>query len=265
MEVRNQFRITQTAATVRELTGIGGLKKADVPNPAVLAGASSVYGERRLERVLLYNPDAIALWLHQKYTERFIPVLKHSELALPVLSVMPSVTPVCFASMYSGLNPSEHGIRAYVKPVLKCETLFDAMISAGKKPAIISTAGDSISEIFKGREMDYYFFDTPEEVNAAAEKILREDRYDLITVYNGNFDEQMHRTGPESDEAMAMLDMNAAAYAKLASMAHEIWKDVPHMCAFLPDHGCHEIDGGMGSHGLDMEEDMNIIHFYSFR
>ena len=34
--------------------------------------------------------------------------------------------------------------------------------------------------------------------------------------------------------------------------------------AFLPDHGCHEIDGQLGSHGLDMYEDMNVIHFYRF-
>ncbi len=265
MDIRNQFRITQTAPTVRELMGIGGLEDADICNPAVLAKAASVYGDQKLERVLMYNPDAIALWLYQKYTDQFIPVMRHSDLALPVCSVMPSVTPVCFASMYSGLDPERHGIKAYVKPVLKCETLFDALIKAGKKPVIISTAGDSISEIFKEREMEYIFCETPEEVNEQAERILKEDRYDLITVYNGNFDEQMHRTGPESEEALAMLDRNAAAYEKLASIAEEIWKDRPHMCAFLPDHGCHEIDGGMGSHGLDMEEDMNIIHFYSFK
>jgi hypothetical protein len=28
------------------------------------------------------------------------------------------------------------------------------------------------------------------------------------------------------------------------------------------DHGCHEIDGGCGSHGLDMPEDLNIVHLY---
>ena len=27
---------------------------------------------------------------------------------------------------------------------------------------------------------------------------------------------------------------------------------------FCPDHGCHEIDGGCGSHGLDMPEDLLI-------
>ena len=28
------------------------------------------------------------------------------------------------------------------------------------------------------------------------------------------------------------------------------------------DHGCHEIYGDLGSHGLDMDEDLNIVHLY---
>jgi hypothetical protein len=31
---------------------------------------------------------------------------------------------------------------------------------------------------------------------------------------------------------------------------------------FAMDHGCHEIDGGAGAHGLDMSEDINILHMY---
>ena len=34
------------------------------------------------------------------------------------------------------------------------------------------------------------------------------------------------------------------------------------LVGFAMDHGCHEIDGGSGSHGLDMPEDINIVHFY---
>jgi hypothetical protein len=34
------------------------------------------------------------------------------------------------------------------------------------------------------------------------------------------------------------------------------------LCGFAMDHGCHEIDGDNGSHGLDMEEDLNIVHLY---
>ena len=48
------------------------------------------------------------------------------------------------------------------------------------------------------------------------------------------------------------------------SAAAKAWAGRRYGIAFLPDHGCHEIDGGCGSHGLDMPEDMNIIHFYGF-
>jgi hypothetical protein len=34
------------------------------------------------------------------------------------------------------------------------------------------------------------------------------------------------------------------------------------LVGFAMDHGCHEIDGGCGSHGLDMDEDLNILHLY---
>ena len=43
------------------------------------------------------------------------------------------------------------------------------------------------------------------------------------------------------------------------------WKNHDVLYGFLPDHGCHEIDGECGSHGLDMEEDMNVIHFYGIK
>ena len=40
------------------------------------------------------------------------------------------------------------------------------------------------------------------------------------------------------------------------------WKSHNTLLGFAMDHGCHEIDGNCGSHGLDMEEDLNIVHLY---
>lgn len=60
------------------------------------------------DRALLYNPDAIALWLYQNDTHLFTTAMVSSQLAIPMLSVMPSVTPVRFAFMYTGLMP-DHG------------------------------------------------------------------------------------------------------------------------------------------------------------
>ncbi len=244
----------------------------DIPAPAEAKGPNetlTAYVKKTLngvpaDRLFMYNPDAIALWLYEKYTPLFSPVICSSNMALPVHSVMPSVTPVCFASMYTGLMPERHGIQSYTKPVLKVPTLFDAAITAGKKPIIISTNRDSISEIFKEREMDYIFCSTPEECNERAMEVIAEDRHDLIVVYNGNYDATMHKQGPEAEASLAALRHNAQSFQALTEAARRAWSGKRMMTAFLPDHGCHEIDGDCGSHGLDMPEDMNIIHFYSF-
>ncbi len=258
----SSLRITQTAATVAEVMGFAAPKGADIPNAIVASAAEKQFGKERVQRVLLYNPDAVALWLYQKYTVLFEPIINDTQMALPVLSVMPSVTPVCFASMYSGLNPSEHGIQSYTKPVLKCETLFDSALKGGKKPIIISTKGDSISEIFKEREMDYIFCSTPDECNEYALKIISQNEHDIVVVYNGNYDAKMHRTGTESVEAINELRKNITDFERLVCAAKESWKGKNCMAAFLTDHGCHDIDGNLGSHGLEMPEDMDIIHFY---
>ena len=49
---------------------------------------------------------------------------------------------------------------------------------------------------------------------------------------------------------------------RLVEAVREHWKDHDVLYGFMPDHGCHQIDKSAGSHGLDMEEDMNILHFY---
>ena len=216
----------------------------------------------KADRLLMYNPDAVAMWLFQKYTEKFAPVARHTQLTLPLRTVMPSVTPVCFATMYTGALPEVHGIRRYEKPVLKTDTLFDAAIRAGKKVAIVSDPQCSIGNIFLERDMDYYRFDTIAEINAKALELIAEDKYDILVVYNGNYDSAMHKTGTESVEALAQLDDNVHSFDMLAQAVKEHWTTHNTLMGFATDHGCHDIDGNCGSHGLDMPEDLNVAHFY---
>lgn len=216
----------------------------------------------RAQRLLLYNPDAVAWWIFEKYNSYFDKLGLSGSLVLKAKSVMPCVTPVCFASMYSGLMPRFHGIRSYVKPVLSCRTLFDAAIDAGLSPAICSTEGDSISHIFLNRNMEYYIYPTVDEVNAKARELIKADRNELIVVYNGNYDGAMHKVSPEGAAALSALRDNIAAYSELRGLCREAWQGKTAYSAFLPDHGCHEIDGAMGSHGLDMPEDMEIVHIW---
>lgn len=258
--VYNSRSLTGIAAAVTSLLGVNNPAMAEEAAPELL----QISGGKTLDRVFLYNPDAIAMWLYQKYTNLYLPLLKHISLTLPLRSVMPPVTPVCFGTMYTGAMPEVHGIRTYTKPVIRIDTVLDALIRAGKKPALVSTKGDSLSLIYLERKMDYFIYDTVEEVNAKALELIAEDRYDLYIVYNGDYDEAMHRNAPEGEASIKVLKKNIAAFDRFASAIKAQWQKHDTLIAFAPDHGCHEIDGGLGSHGLEMPEDLNILHFYGY-
>jgi hypothetical protein len=72
----------------------------------------------------------------------------------------------------------------------------------------------------------------------------------------------MHKCGPESIEALSELKVNTAAYAIFDSLIQTYWKGHNVFMGYAMDHGCHEIEGDAGSHGLDMPEDVNVMHFY---
>ena len=261
MTDKTQRCITSVGPTVAALTGAPFRSRTDTPHEALTALAAEKTGGG-VDRAVLYNPDAIALWLYEKYPEKFRPAEECSDLALPMTSVMPSVTPVCFGSMYTGVMPKVHGIQSYTKPVLRQETLFDAFLREGKRCAIVSTEGDSISRIFLERNMDYYIYSNMSTVNRRALALIEKDYYHLVVIYNGNYDSRMHSKGPEAPWTLQALDDNVAFYCRMVDAIRQYQAGRHVLYGFCPDHGCHLIDGNHGSHGLDMEEDMNVIHFY---
>ena len=260
--MKNERSLDTLCAALASIIGIEPPKEAAAANPELMKYAEEKLGDKKADRIFMYNPDAIAEWIYEKYSDMLNTVTKRTELSLPMATVMPSVTPVCFGTMYTGAQPDVHGIQAYVKPVIKIDTIFDALIRSGKKPAIVSTSGDSMSKIYLERDMDYYIYDTLEEVNAKAVELIIEDKHDFIAVYNGNYDAFMHKYAPEGKESLAELRTNAKLYGMYDSLIKNVWKKHNVLVGFAMDHGCHEIDGGAGSHGLDMDEDINIRHFY---
>ena len=231
-------------------------------NPTLCEYVDQTLGNARADRLFMYNPDAVAQWIWEKYPQLFTEVARRTELSLPLCTVMPSVTPVCFGTMYTGALPEVHGIRKYEKPVIAIDSLFDALIRAGKRCAIVAESKCSMAMIFQNRAMDYYIYDTIEEVNAKGSELILRDEYDMIAVYNGNYDTVMHRHAPESLEALCEARANAEMFATFSALIEQHWTRHNTLVGFAMDHGCHEIDGGLGSHGLDMEEDLNILHRY---
>lgn len=252
----NSICITQVTNTILKLFGLEEDKTLPSAIPEVIK-------DKNCDRVFMYNPDAIGTWIFNQYNKFTEEAVKESDLKLPMLSVIPPVTPVCFGSMYTGLQPQQHGILKYEKPVLKCQTVFDKLIKAGKKIAIVSTEGDSISLIFLERQMDYFIYKSVKECNEKAKELIKDDKYDLIVLYNTDYDYWMHRVGPKGFLARRALKNNIKTYCELKKFIAENWKNHRTALAFAPDHGCH-YKGPLGTHGINETCDMNIFHLWSF-
>lgn len=261
-EEYNKNSIDSVCAALCFAMGVQPPKNAAPANESLTDYIIKSFGNEKADRIFMYNPDAIAQWIYEKYPQLLHEATELTSLAVPLKTVMPSVTPVCFGTLYTGAQPEVHGIRSYTKPVIKIDTLFDALIRAGKRCAIVADDGSSLSRIYLERDMEYYFYDTIAEVNAKAAELIIKDEHDFILVYNGNYDSVMHKFSPEGLETLCELRANSEAYAVFDALIRAHWTRHNVLSGFAMDHGCHEIDGGCGSHGLEMPEDINIVHLY---
>ena len=211
---------------------------------------------------MIYNPDCISMWMYQKYTDLFSPVLAATQLTVPIATVMPSVTPVCFGTMYTGAMPAVHGIQSYTKPQITIDSLFDALHRAGKKVALVTVENSSMDLIFRGREIDYFPMPYDGEATEKGLELIAGNQYDVVVVYNQEYDDMIHDTKPESPEAMAALKKHVAAFKALTDAVKEHWSDSDSLVVWATDHGVHTDWDGHGNHGEFREEDINVMHFY---
>ncbi|MBT3231877.1 MAG: hypothetical protein HN356_03605 [Calditrichaeota bacterium] len=219
-----------------------------------------------LERCLIYNPDATGKFLYDHDPVNFEPVENCTSLKLELNSIFPPKTPVCFASMYSGTSPQEHGITQYDKPVLEIDTLFDSVVEAGKKVAIVAVRDSSVALIFQDREIDYYSELYDPLVIRRAQKLIQADEHDLIVVYNQEYDDMLHKTTPFSKDCMSALKKHILNFVSLAKACDTHWDKYRRLISFIPDHGGHlNLETGKGDHGLDIDEDMKVLSFWDVK
>ncbi|MBO4406102.1 MAG: hypothetical protein J5849_00240 [Clostridia bacterium] len=257
----NPVSLTREAATLADAMGIEPPREADPPILPLAELLKEKMGGTA-ERTLFFHPDAAAEWLFRKYPDYFLPVLRHAPMTRPYSTVMPSVTPVCFATIYSGALPEKHGIRAYQKPILTIDTLFDRLLDAGKRVANVASRGCSMAMIFADRKMDAYVTEDDGDTFRTALSLLEEDKYDHVSVYFGEYDSIMHARGTESAEALAKLEEHFRHFGLLAEKARTLWAGKRHLIAVGTDHGVHDQADGRGAHGTDLTADLNVLHFY---
>ena len=257
----NKFELKQFAGTVASCMDLP-LPEAYAPG---ISWVSDILRQRlggTADRAVLYHADAVGMYIWQQYTNLFAPVYQHTSLAVPFLSTVESVTPVAHASMYTGLDPKDHGICTYVRPQLTCSTLFDELLKAGKRPAIIAQTDSTFLHIFQGRDMDYFECSNAIEIQEKALEMIAADCYDVISIHTFDYDNAAHAYGPESKEALNAVSIEAQGFDRIAQLLQTFDGKHRTLLTYSPDHGQHLTAGGTGAHGSKMLEDMNVLHFF---
>lgn len=232
---------------------------------SVVQAGQQKLGKGGVERLLVYAPDAVGFSLYRDRPDLFEPALKWAPVEVKLRSVIPTKTPVCFASMFTGAPPQTHGITKYEKPVLSCDTLFDSLTRAGRRVAIVAVKGSSIDMIFRGRPLDYFSEIYDDAVTDRVLKLIQADRHEFILAYHQEYDDALHKTTPSSPEAMDALTSHIKSFDTLARATKLHWKQHDRAVMFAPDHGAHvDPATGRGTHGDDIPEDMELIHFFGF-
>ncbi|MBR2281049.1 MAG: alkaline phosphatase family protein [Spirochaetales bacterium] len=266
MSELNSISLTRFASTISDMFGTERPREADGPVDWAVDAMKDICRDG-FDRVFIMNPDCCAQWMYEKHPDAIFPVLRNTQITIPFRTVLPSVTPVCFGTMYTGVLPEVHGIRKYEKPVIRTDSLFDALIRSGKKVALVSQPKASMSNIFLERDFDIYNCACEGECVEKARELIMKDEYDVVILYTYMYDTQDHRFGPESKEAVAALYQQSAEFDMLVSDIRRVWRKHNTLVSFSTDHGCHETvpcEGNKfhkGDHGSDSPLDLNILHF----
>jgi len=242
-----------------------GVKPPEDSGEAALDMVISTLEEKNfpLEKCLIVAQDAIGAHLWKSHESELNKLLPLVPLRVPLQAAFPPVTPVCFASIFTGAQPDVHGIHSYTRPVLECDTLFDALARANKKVAIVSVRNSSIDMIFRNRDVTYFSEEDDQAVAERTLEVIHSDKYDVILAYQADYDDNLHKTEPFSEICIQALVRHVRDFRIMAAAANLHWKDKAHVVAFTPDHGAHiDPSTGKGDHGLDIPEDMDIFHCY---
>ncbi len=259
--------IAGLTATTCALFDVAAPKLCTVsPHPAVLQASRAELAGTPIDRMLVYAPDAMGCHLLERCRGEFDRVRAAAPVAVQLTSVMPTVTPVCFASMFTGAPPEAHGIRRYEKPRLTCDTLFDALRRAGKRVAIVAVKDCSIDIIFRGRDLDYFTEPYDREVTTRALELIAAGRHEFVLAYHQEYDDLLHRTEPFSAECLSASQRHVRSFRELSAAVEEHWKDQHRAIVFTPDHGAHvNPETGNGTHGSDLPEDLEVTHYWGIR
>lgn len=255
--------ITTVTPTICKLMGVDPPAMSDQQCLPQVIQAAKRDGVANVEKCLVFAPDAVGMQMFHNHRPLFDNVLKHAPIKVPMVAVFPPKTPVCFASMFSGAQPQVHGIQQYEKPVLTCDTIFDALLRSGKKVALVAVKEASIDLIFRKRDMSYFSEPNDVDVTRRTIEIIKSGRHDFIVAYHCEYDDTLHERTPYCPEAIQALSNHIDTFTLLAKTIDAFWQRNNRAVLFAPDHGSHiDPESGKGVHGNNIPEDMQVQHYF---
>ena len=249
-ETHSMMDVAPTVSAVLQLPA-----PAQAKGRPIQAVAKSMAGRSRVAILAL---DAFGLFAWNLWKAE-MPYLRslHACHSIILRSVMPSITPVNFATMVTGTDQAGHGIKARTDS-FACETLFDAVRRTGNKSAGIGI-DDYTGTALLGRHADICGNAGEGSDDTVADKIIEIAGCEapvFLIAQLGRVDDVFHEYGPSSPEVVPMLRDTDARVLRLVERLGPLGYGV----IILADHGQHDAEPGetvslKGTHGTESPED----------
>lgn len=237
--------------------GVLGLRPPGQAETGSLEEVVGTMGNQRRFAVVVIDAFGASTWSATRAETPTFNALARRHL-LHLKSVMPTITPVNFATMLTGANPESHGIRARTEE-LKLETVFDVMREEGRSSATAARALSSLGILISpfAERPGIAESNLDEEVCSIAIDRLRKG-VDLLWVQLLDVDDAGHMYGPLSHQGVEAAGRDDGYLRRIAAEACRGGYGL----IVLADHGQHTItrdDGTQGGwHGTEAEEDVRV-------
>ena len=212
--------------------------------------------------VVVIDALGVSTWTKARTETPSLNALANRRL-LHLRSVMPTVTPVNFATMLTGASPGTHTIRDRAEE-LKHETIFDVLREKGGISATAARAKSSLGILIgpHADEPGIAESNTDDEVTRIALEALGRG-VNLLWVQLLDVDDAGHAYGPQNSRSVAAVKEADAHLREIAIGAREGGYGL----IVLADHGQHTAvdEGGnvYGSHGTEIDDDVYVPLFWA--
>ena len=251
--ISREHSMMNIAPTVSAILGLP--RPAQAKGTAIQEIVTDLSGSRG---VAILATDALGMFAWNLWKSN-MPHLEslHTRNSVVLQSVMPSITPVNFATMVTGANLAGHAVHSRSAD-FACQTLFDVIRQAGMKSTGIGLDGYT-GCVLLGRFADICGNagdGSDDSVAARVIEISEGSRPEFLIAQLGRVDDTFHKYGPSSHSVVPML---RETDVRLKTLVEHL-KPMGYGVIILSDHGQHDVTGPSmgklkGSHGTDRPED----------